>query len=274
MINLCYGMKVINITQLPGGSYSHPNGAMDLCGADNGIDFWYAQGIWKCIAGPWGNGTYFFTAVDDAGKNIQVHCADGKDRIVTIALTHSSEIYVDTMVGKIYKNGQAMYEEGRKGFATGNHIHYEVAEGIQTTKHYDKNKGVYTMYNELNPLKVTFVNKSFSTIKYSHGQILPVVNTITYYSPKDEEEEETTGDDEMLYLMPKKVGANIRRALTFENGKNTSEIVGFIPVGKKAKITHFTERFEKDGYEWCQVEYNGIAGYCQLDTKSYLIRRD
>lgn len=274
MINLCYGMKVINISQLPYSSYSHPNGAMDLCGNDTGVDFWFAQGRWKCIGGPWGNGTYFFTAVDEGGIPEAVHCADGVNRIVTIALTHSSELYVDTMVGKVYKNGQAMYEEGRKGLATGNHIHYEVAEGIQTTKHYDSAKKVYRMFRELDPVKVTYVNKSFSSIKYAHGKMLPVVNTITYYPGEDPEKTDDTEDEEMLYLEPKKVGVYIRKGLLFENGKNVSTVVGFIPVGKKARITHFTERFEKDGYEWCQVEYEGITGYCQLDTKSYLIRRD
>lgn len=268
MINLCYGMKVINISQLPYSSFSHPNGAMDLCGSDNGIDFWFAQGDWKCLAGPWGNGTYFFTHVDANGRYEKVHCADGKDRYVTIALTHSEEMYVDTVVGRIYKNGRAMYEEGKKGFATGNHIHYEVAEGIQTTKHYNESKKVWQMNGELNPLKVTYVNRAFSSIKYSHGQVLPAVNSITYYPPKEEEE------DYMLYLQPKKVGANIRKALTFSNGKNTSQIVGFVPVGSKARITHFTERFEADGYEWCQVEFEGVGGYCQMDTKSYLVRWD
>lgn len=82
----------------------------------------------------------------------------------------------------------------------------------------------------------------------------------------------------MIYLQPKKVGANIRKALTFSKGKNVSEIVGFIPVGKKARITHFTERFEADGYEWCQVEYTTptgatVAGYVQGDLQAYLVKR-
>ena len=78
----------------------------------------------------------------------------------------------------------------------------------------------------------------------------------------------------MLYLKPNTIGANIRRSLSFKNGKNTSEIIGFIPVGKKARITHFTERVEKDGYEWVQVNYDGVEGYCQLDTKAYLVLWD
>ena len=180
MYNLCYGMKVINITQLPSDRYSHPNFAMDLAGSDSGIDFWYAQGRWKCIAGEWGNGTYFFIPVDQNGNITKVHCADGKDREITIALTHSLKQYITTKVGTIYENGIPMYEEGTKGQATGNHIHLEIAEGKQDTKHYDSVLKVYRMNNELNPLKLMFVNKGFSEIKNTQGVTLPTCTTVEY----------------------------------------------------------------------------------------------
>ena len=180
MYNLCYGMKVINITQLPSDRYSHPNYAMDLAGSDSGIDFWYAQGRWKCIAGEWGNGTYFFVPVDQNGNITKVHCADGKDREITIALTHSLKQYIKTKVGTIYENGIPMYEEGTKGQATGNHIHLEIAEGKQDTKHYDSVLKVYRMNNELNPLKLMLVNKGFSEIKNTQGVTLPTCTTVEY----------------------------------------------------------------------------------------------
>jgi hypothetical protein len=44
MLNLCLPMKVINITQHSGGSYSHPNYCLDLAGSDAGIDFAFALG--------------------------------------------------------------------------------------------------------------------------------------------------------------------------------------------------------------------------------------
>ena len=178
--NLCFGMKVLNISQLPGGSFSHPNFAMDLCGSDNGIDFWFAQGNWKCTAGPWGNGTYFFVSCDKTGKAVPVHCADGKDRIVTLALTHSEQRYVKTQVGKVYLDGEAMYEEGEKGQATGNHIHLEIAEGIQTTKTYDKTLKVYRMKNELNPVLLMFINDSFTTVKNTLGATFRHCKTAEY----------------------------------------------------------------------------------------------
>ena len=282
MNNLCYGMKTINISQLPGNSYSHPNGAMDLWGCNNNVDFWWAQGSWKCIAGPWGAGTYFFVSCDDNGVPTAVHCADGIDRIVTIAMTHSLRQYVKTTVGRIYKNGQPMYEEGTNSHGsiakiTGNHIHLEVANGIRTSKYYDNSMKCWRMAGELNPLKVFFVRDDFSTVatKTSLGiNQLRHCATLKYTAPSSKPT--PSKEDDMIYLQPKKSPVYVRQALTFNKWtkKNTSKVLATIPAGTKARITHFTERFEVDGYEWCQVDYNGIAGYCQLDTKEYLVRID
>lgn len=280
MINLCYGMKVINISQLPYSSFSHPNGAMDLCGSDNGVDFWYAQGNWKCIAGPWGNGTYFFTAVDDDGTYCKVHCADGKDRFITLALTHSLERYIDTVVGKTYKNGQPMYEEGTKGFATGNHIHLEIANGVQVEKTYDKSLGVYRMANELNPFKVMYVRKGFSKVTPTSaltqsGKAFLFCDKLEYDPPKPVEE-----DNRVLYFVADTMPCYIRKSLTFNKltKKNTSAVLTTIPKGGRGIITHFTERHEVDGYEWAQVRYSTgtrtYEGYCQLDLKAYRINWD
>ena len=209
MYNLCYGMKAINITQLPSGSYSHPNNAVDLAGTDAGIDFWYSQGRWKCIAGPWGNGTYFFIPVDAEGKITKVHCADGKDREITIALTHSEGRYVKTKVGQIYEDQQPMYEEGTKASAgqtiTGNHIHLEIAEGKQDTKHYDDKLGVYRMNNELNPIKLMYVNKAFSKVISSKGATLPECNGVVYTPEKPLNGWKKKGDDWYYYKDSKKL---------------------------------------------------------------------
>lgn len=182
--NLCFGMKVLNISQLPGGSFSHPNFAMDLWGSDKGVDFYFAQGNWKCTAGPWGNNTFFFVSCDKTGKAVPVHCADGKDRIVTLALTHSELKYVKTQVGRVYLDGEPMYEEGMKAspgqVITGNHIHLEIAEGIQTSKTYDRTLKVYRMKNELNPVLLMFVNDSFTTVKNTLGATFRHCKTAEY----------------------------------------------------------------------------------------------
>ena len=275
MINLCYGMKVINITQLPGGSYSHPNGAMDLAGSDNGIDFWFAQGNWKCIAGPWGSGTYFFMSCDKNGAPAAVHCADGVDRIVTLALTHSARIYVRPTVGKVYGTGTPIYEEGTVGNATANHIHVEVADGIRTTKTWDSKLGVYRMEGELNPLKVMFVLRSFSTVKQTLGASLKYCDTLAYTPPKPAAKMEKG----KLYFVADTMPCRIRQKLAFANGKPIGAILATMPTGAFAEILHMTCRHEKDeqGFEWFQVEYitptgDVVGGYVQGDLGAYLIR--
>ena len=274
MFNLCYGMKVINVTQLPGGSFSHPNYAIDLAGSDAGIDFWFAVGNWKCIAGPWGNGTFFFKSCDAAGNTAKVRCADGRDRVITLALTHASGLYVKPVVGKVYHDTQPMYEEGRVGKGvTGNHIHAEIAEGVQTTKHYDSKLGVYRMNNELDILKYMFICKERSTVKSTLGANLPVCYTAEYkpgvFPGK--------GEDMIIDIIPKKEKLNIRKSLTFSGGKNTSQILYCMKPNERAAILHFTNRFEEDGYEWAQVEIevdqHTIGGYVQLDTKAYILKR-
>lgn len=272
MNNLCFGMKVINITQLPGGDLSHPNGAVDLAGSDSGIDFYFAQGPLKCIAGPWGSGTYFFVPVDANGVPTKVHCADGVDRIVTLALTHSERKYIKTTVGKIYPDQTPCYEEGKLGKATGNHIHLEVAEGIRESKYYDKKLKVYRMEGELDPIKTIFVNKSFSTVTNTHGATLKYCDRLEYVPPVPWKK----GD--VLFVADKSRAA-IRKTLDFSDGRPIGTILATMPKGAKAKITHFTNRHEKDaqGFEWFQVRYitptgDTVDGYVQGDLSAYLVK--
>ena len=182
MDNLCFGMEYLNITQLPGGSYSHANQAVDLGGRDAGKDIWYARGetYWKCTC-CWysGTNTYHFLSCDSKGKPIKVHCADGKDRVVTVSLTHDLNKH---KIGRLYHN-EKMYQEGTKypyeGKVTGNHIHLEIAEG-DVRKRYKAKNGTWTLYNELNPLEVMFVDDSFTKVINTKGAVLKHCSDITY----------------------------------------------------------------------------------------------
>lgn len=263
MNNLCFGMKVLNITQRPKGNYSHPNYAMDLAGADGGIDYWYAMGRWKCIA-KWTKGynTYLFCPVDERGVTTKIHCADGIDRIVTLAMTHSNLNYVPTVIGKIYQDGQPMYQEGTYGKATGNHIHLEVAEGIQTTKYYDSNLKVYRMKNELDPERVFFINSQFTAIKYLNDMKFKFVATNEYIGEYDMK----------LKINTVKGPQYIRESITFRNGKPNGKILTTVPKGNKdIIITGFVDGIQADGYQWVKVEYKGIKGYAQWDSMYFTV---
>ena len=182
MDNLCFGMQSLNITQLPGGSYSHANKAVDLGGKDTGKDYWYARGetYWKCTC-CWSSATntYHFLSCDSKGNPIKVHCADGVDRVVTVSLTHDLNAH---QIGRLYHN-EKMFLEGTKypyeGKVTGNHIHLEIAEG-DVRKRYKANNGVWTLYNELNPLEVMFVDDSFTKVINTKGAVLKHCSDITY----------------------------------------------------------------------------------------------
>ncbi|MEG0165943.1 N-acetylmuramoyl-L-alanine amidase [Anaerorhabdus sp.] len=67
------------------------------------------------------------------------------------------------------------------------------------------------------------------------------------------------------------VGLRIRESLSFKNGKPTGKVIGFIPVGAKAKLIEFVNGIQKDGYQWAKVEYQGITGYSQYDSMCYWI---
>lgn len=194
MDNLCFGMEYLNITQLPHGTYSHANQAVDLGGKDTGKDYWYARGetYWKCTC-CWytGTNTYHFLSCDKNGNEKKVHCADGKDRVVTVSLTHDNNART---IGKLYHD-EIMFQEGTKyptsGKVTGNHIHLEIAEG-DVRKRYKANNGTWTLYNELNPLEVMFVDTSFTTIKNTLGASVKTCSSITYQEEK--------GDDTTMAL--------------------------------------------------------------------------
>ena len=173
---MIFGMRVLNITQagtsLTGRpSLSHVSYELDLAGSDSGIDYWYnwmPETCWYC-AGSFGTkatgNTRFYWSVDKNGKAKKVLCADGKERYLTLAMTHSSRNYP---VGEIIGYKGIMYQEGAAGKATGNHIHLEVCEGRVKTK-YRNAKGNYNLPNMLDPRSVFFICDSLTTVMNTHG---------------------------------------------------------------------------------------------------------
>ena len=177
MDRLVFGMHHLNISQvgtLIDGKphYSHPNYALDLCGEDTGIDYWFNKESDTCFycSGAFGTkktgNTRFFVSCDAQGKQKKVMCADGKERVVTLALTHSGKDY---RLYHIYTPNEVLYQEGTQGKATGNHIHLEVAEGSVKTKYYDNNLKCYRMVGEFNPVDAFFILDSFTTVVRTQG---------------------------------------------------------------------------------------------------------
>ena len=173
---MIFGMRVLNVTQAGSKitgrpSLSHVSYELDLAGSDSGIDYWYnwmPETCWYC-AGSFGTkatgNTRFYWSVDKNGKAKKVLCADGKERYITLAMTHSNHSYP---VGEIIGYKGILYQEGTAGKATGNHIHLEVCEGRVKTK-IRNSKGNYNLPNMLDPRSVFFICDSLTTVMNTHG---------------------------------------------------------------------------------------------------------
>lgn len=262
MDRLVFGMHHLNISQcgtLIDGKphYSHPNYALDLCGQDSGIDFYFnkeSETFFYCT-GAFGTratgNTRFFATCDNKGKPKEVLCSDGKKRVITLAMTHSNK---DFLIGKIYAPQSVLYEEGTAGRATGAHIHLEVAEGWQKTKYWDTRLKVYRMKGEFNPVDAFFILDGYTTVVNTQG--------LSFKHCSQTKVEET---DMTVYFKP--VKDNVRLRSKPVNGS----VLTYIYTGNKAEVLGFTERIESDGYEWAKVRYGKFEGYVQLDLKMYIL---
>lgn len=182
---MVFGMHDLNITQAGAKatgktSYSHPSYELDLAGSDSGIDYWYNKmpnTSWYC-AGSFGTkstgNTRFFWSVDSSGNAKKVLCADGQERLITLAMTHSGKNY---QVGKIYGCNEVLYQEGTAGKATGNHIHLEVCAGHVKTK-VKNSYGYYNLANMLDPRNVFFILDGYTTVRSTAGLTFKHTDTV------------------------------------------------------------------------------------------------
>ena len=119
-------MYSVAISQKENGSYSHQGiNAIDLCGKDSGIDKVYApcdcKAVKKFAYVGMGNAVVFQSIS-------KVLFADGTLNYATFLMMHDNNIS-DIRVGQTFKQGAKCYDEGKYGYATGNHIHFEVKKG-------------------------------------------------------------------------------------------------------------------------------------------------
>lgn len=125
---LTIGMHHVNVTQKEyersrkSTHFKLP--AVDLAGEDTGIDFYRAlDGKYMCV-GTWGpSGGTAFIPIDEHNRPEKTMLADGTIGYYGIYMCHD---WSNHYKFSIYRIGDVMYKEGRKGNTTGNHIHLEV----------------------------------------------------------------------------------------------------------------------------------------------------
>lgn len=276
---MVFGMHHLNISQTGAGygvqdSLSHVSYELDLMGSDKSIDFWFNKmpnTSLKCTGrfGTQATGnTFFFVTCDSNGVAKKVLCADGIYRVITLAMTHSNW---SPVIGKIYGYKSVCYKEGTAGVATGNHIHLEACEGLVTRKILNA-KNYWNLPAMMDARKVLWILDGWTTVVSTHGLTFKHCKSAVVEPPKKEE------DTKPMYFYAAKCPARIRQKLEFKEGKPAGKILCTMPKGAKALITHFTNRFEKDGFEWFQVRYETptgevFDGYVQGDLQAYLVKR-
>lgn len=158
--DILFPMEVCNITQGDNGQLSHMGAyATDLAGKDTGRDVAYF---------PFSARSVFLDSPKNGNAVIweslnKVRFADGTIDYCCLLVVHDNDPS-GFEVGKTYKQGQQMAQEGTAGQATGNHLHMEFARGKYTGKPYIKNEyGVYELPNNRPIETCTFMDNT--TIK-------------------------------------------------------------------------------------------------------------
>lgn len=155
--------------------------ALDDAGSDGGIDFLVAPftGVIKKI----------YTA--DANEvwlesNEKVLFANGIVDYATIMLCHDNDVS-NLYVGQIIRQGERFYEEGTKGYATGNHVHFEIAKGkFEGTGWHEDEAGYWSINNGINPTDAFMINDTH-IIMNNYGYTFKHVNDVKEPQPEKEQ---------------------------------------------------------------------------------------
>lgn len=170
-------MDYLKVTQKANSGYSHKGDcALDLGGKDSGKDDLKAPftGVVKRI----------YTncnAVWLESKN-KVKYADGTEDYMTVLTMHDNDVS-NLKVGQTVKQGEIYYQEGKKGNATGNHVHLTVTKGKFTGNGWYKNKcGVWCANNQYDVYKALFLD-SKTTVLNDGGYNWIKTNDYEYNNP-------------------------------------------------------------------------------------------
>ena len=246
-----YPSKTIRITQRDHQGTHADCWATDEAGSDGGISSLFAPftGIIKKIYSKDANEVWLESVEP-------VLFADGTKDYMTIMFCHDNDVS-DLWVGKIIKKGEAFYQEGTKGYATGNHCHFECAKGKFTGTGWHKdNAGYWSINNGKLVTDCLFVDDSYNIIQTLGLNFRSVkeVEIKKYGTPVARNE----------YVNQIKINAENVRARKTPNG----DILGYVNPG----IYNSLEIVKKNNYDWHKIA-EGL--YCAIgEWASWLPKKE
>ena len=280
-----YPQKYICVTQSFQGTYSHCDcydsskhvKAIDIGGrypASSGSEKVYAPFTCKVLAKSSSYGTVYFGSCDLNGNPKSIILADGSTSVVTMAITHDSNIS-NLSINDIYMTGQYIYDEGTAG-GVDCHAHIEFARGWVTSKEQitltnqdDKgnkfNRSVLRFPNDVSlyPHEVLRTMPSYHVKASREGSIHTEVNgTYTFKTCN------AVGTANISGVYLKALSTVKLREYPDSDLECTSISAGTVlPIKRFLGVSRETN----NEYQWVMVEHNGIYRYCQLDPKGYSI---
>lgn len=180
-------MDYLNITQKANNEFSHKGDkAIDIAGKDTGIDNFKAPftGVIKKIY------------ADDSAVWLEskdkVRYADGTIDYMTVLTLHDNDIS-NLKVGNVINQGEIYYQEGTRGYTTGNHIHLAVGKGkFAGSGWYQNEYGIWVINNQYDVHKALFL---LDTVK--------IINDGDYSWIKTNVLKEIVNNNEIIYTVLK-----------------------------------------------------------------------
>ncbi|MEG0314120.1 MAG: hypothetical protein RR646_02535 [Erysipelotrichaceae bacterium] len=150
--NILMPMEVTGISQADNEGTHLGTYAVDLTGADCGKSNAYAPVDVECVAMDTKNGNAVWWQ-----SIAPVRFANGAIDYAVFMLIHDNDM-TGIHIGIKYDQGTQIGTEGTAGYATGNHIHFEVAKG-KFSHMYDKNiQGTYHLPNNMAVEEACFID--------------------------------------------------------------------------------------------------------------------
>lgn len=200
--------------------------AIDNAGKDSGIEDIYAPftGIIKKIYQNDANEVWL-------ESKDKVEYPDGTIDYMTILFAHDNNVE-DLFVGKQINKGEAFYQEGTKGNATGNHCHIECGRGKYTGSGWHQNSsGYWGINNSEKPENCLWIDDSINIIN-NNGYNFKKISTKDV--DKNNNEESTPDNEKNQQKEPQKE-PDIEAKFTFVAPK--TDLYGvYLKENQKLKI--------------------------------------